>query len=64
MAGDKETHSEAHWQYYLGYSDHQSFVKAVWLATLKSLGFSSQEECPEPTCQQRFQRGREECQRR
>jgi hypothetical protein len=58
----------AHLEYYLGFSDHESELKALALALLQERGSISQAECEEEGCKAAWERSKrrhlEEAQRR
>jgi hypothetical protein len=49
----------AHLEYYLGFSDHESEMKALALAMLQERGSISQSECDEEGCKAAFERSRQ-----
>lgn len=46
-----------HWQYYLGYSDHESEIKTKVLEGLVKLGGTDQRDCERDDCQKAYQIG-------
>ncbi len=49
----------AHLEYYLGFSDHTSELKALALTLLQERGSISQAECDEEGCKAAFERSRQ-----
>lgn len=45
-----------HLEYYLGYSDHESDLKAQIKANLEALGSSTQKDCPREECRRAYSR--------
>lgn len=60
MRGNEPPHLE----YYLGYSDHESEGKSVYIDLLLGMGATWQVDCPEEECQRDIERHRDREERR